>query len=232
MRWFILTVIGATLIAGGSVAAHAGDPLSPLNERTVVVTGRSATPTNPDIFGTVALNAGVTAYGARWRRVSAADTADPRVIALAAAAREAGSDALARLGSVQVEVGRRVQWRRDLDTYKVSDYWAHAGETLTRGVGDSEDIAILKMQILKAAGFAARDIYLCVGRDHLRGADTRLLVRVGSDFYTLDDRSPRPSIAADAHRFVPVITLGRNSAWIHGRRLAGRANRPVVIARR
>ena len=46
----------------------------------MIVTARSTTaPQKPDVFGTVALDAGVTAYGARWRRVSAADLADPRL---------------------------------------------------------------------------------------------------------------------------------------------------------
>jgi len=96
---------------------------------------------------------------------------------------------------------------------------------LARSQGDSEDIAILKMQVLKAAGFSPRDIYLSVGRDRLRGADTLLLVRIGSDFYALDDRSPKPERALGAGRFNPVITLGRNNAWIHGRRLVRTANR-------
>jgi predicted transglutaminase-like cysteine proteinase len=136
-----------------------------------------------------------------------------------------GHDPLSRLAAVHTDVGRRIRWQRDLDTYRISDYWAQAGETLTRGQGDSEDIAILKMQVLKAAGFSARDIYLSVGRDRSRGADTLLLVRIGGDFYALDDRSPGPLRAHGAGRFDPVITLGRNNAWIHGRRVARAASR-------
>jgi predicted transglutaminase-like cysteine proteinase len=205
---------------------------TPTDGGTVVVNARVAPPASPDVFGTVALGAGVTAYGARWRRVSAADEFDPRVKALAAAAMVAGADPVARLAAVHAEVGRRIRWRRDLDTYHVSDYWAQAGETLTRGEGDSEDIAVLKMQILKAAGFASRDIYLSVGRDPARGADTLLLVRVGSDFYALDDRNPTPIRAAAGMRFRPIITLGRGSAWIHGRRVATRQAKSATPALR
>jgi len=232
MRFIRTSSAMALLAAAATSAAAPGSLRVPVDSGTVVVNGPVATPASPDIFGTVALGAGVTAYGARWRRVSGADERDPRVRALAAAALASGANPLARMFAVHAEVGRRIRWRRDLDTYHVSDYWAQAGETLTRGEGDSEDIAVLKMQVLKAAGFAPRDIYLSVGRDPARGADTLLLVRVGSAFYALDDRNPHPVRALGATRFRPVITLGRGSAWIHGRRVATRQARTASAALR
>jgi predicted transglutaminase-like cysteine proteinase len=232
LRWTIPILLASVLAATAPAhAADGGDPLSPIDSGTVTVTARTTTPIRPDIYGTVALNAGVTAYGARWRRVSAADEYDPRIRALGSAVSAARYDPVDRLALVNAEVAKRVQWTRDLDTYRIADYWAQAGETLTRGAGDSEDIAILKMQVLKAAGFPARDIYLSVGRDQARGADTMLLVRVGSDFYALDDRDPRPLLANGRRQFVPIITLGKNSAWLHGRRIV-RASRaaPARVA--
>lgn len=223
MRWTVLISTVVTLLSANAVIAQA-DPLSPSDIGSVVVTGRSTTPSNPDIFGTVALDAGVTPYGARWRRVSAADASDPRIRALGQTVSRASLDPVARLAVVQSEVAHRVHWRRDLDTYRVSDYWAQAGETLSRGAGDSEDIAVLKMQILKAAGFPARDIYLSIGRDRERGADSMLLVRVGSEFYSLDDRESRPLPARTRRQFTPIFTLGKNSAWIHGSRVATRTS--------
>ncbi len=180
-------------------------------------------PASPDVFGTVAVAAGMTAYDVRWRRVSAADRYDPRIVAIAKAA--SGLDELHKLEVVQTEVNRRINWRGDLDGYGLADYWANAGETLTRGIGDSEDIAVVKMQALKAAGFSPRDLYLSVGRDSRRGADMLLLARIGGRFYVLDDRAERPLIAERHSKFVPVITLGDHFAWVHGRRLlsAGRS---------
>ena len=221
MRLALLTMVLLLMLDARTVSAEVpGDRLAPLDHGLVVVDGCASAPFNPNIFGTVALDAGVTAYGARWRRVSNADQHDPRVKALAATAAASSGDALRRLAVVHRAVTTHVRWERDLDTYRIADYWAQAGETLTRGRGDSEDIAILKMQVLKAAGFSARDIYLSVGRDRLRGVDTVLLVRVGNDFYALDDRSPEPVRALGEGRFKPIITLGRNKAWIHGRRIA------------
>jgi len=218
-----MTIIGSLLVAMPAIAQQSRDRLAPLSASapqgdTITVTARPFHIASPDVFGTVALSAGVTVYGARWRRVSNADSADPRLAAMMIAS--SGLDPLAKLAFVQSAVRRRIEWRRDLDGYRVSDYWAQAGETLDRGYGDSEDIAVLKMQALKAAGFGARDFYLSVGRDSARGADTLLLVRVGERFYALDDRSDRPVAAEEHSEFVPVITLGKDIAWLHGKRLA------------
>ncbi|WP_324805909.1 transglutaminase-like cysteine peptidase [Sphingomonas sp. LY29] len=173
-------------------------------------------PTKPNIYGTMALASGVTPYDVRWRRVSAADQADPRILALASRLR--GLDSLTMLSAVQSEIGRRVTWRRDLDEYRVADYWANASETLSRGRGDAEDIAIAKIQVLKAAGFPASDLYISVGKDRSRGLDTLLFARANDRFYVLDDREARPMTPEEHARFEPVITLGHKSTWLHGRR--------------
>lgn len=228
VRSIFAGVLGWALLAAPAVA----DPLAPVDDpQRIIVTGKLLSPEKPDVFGTVALDAGVTAYGARWRRVSAADERDPRLAAIMAGVTDLHP--LAKLGFVQREVRKRIEWKRDLDGYRVSDYWAQAGETLDRGYGDSEDIAVLKMQLLKASGFQPRDFYLTIGRDAARGADTRLIVRVDGRFYALDDRLDRPQTADEHARFVPVITLGKNRAWLHGRRYGGAArSRPRVIAAR
>ena len=227
MRHYVLAMIVGLLSAAPAVTQLASDPLAPLvivtDRPDATVVARGYRPASPDVFLTVAIDAGVTVYDARWRRVSAADLADPRVVAIAATT--AGLDPVAKLGAIHAAVRRQIAWRRDLDGYRVSDYWAQAGETLDRGYGDSEDIAILKMQALKAAGFSPRDIYLSVGRDSARGADTLLLVRAGGRFYALDDRAERPLTPEQHARFIPVITLGKGSAWLHGKRYAGAAMR-------
>ena len=169
--------IGAPLFAASADATPGlEDPLTP----AIVVVAPSAKPSSPDVFGTVALSAGVTSYDVRWRRVSAADRSDPRVLAIAAVAN--GLDSYAMLVAVQAEVRRRVMWKRDLDGYKIYDYWAEAGETLSRGFGDAEDIAVVKIQALKAAGFNPRDLYISVGRDRTRGLDTLLIARANGRF--------------------------------------------------
>ncbi|WP_187107699.1 transglutaminase-like cysteine peptidase [Sphingomonas xanthus] len=178
---------------------------------------------NPDVFGTVALNAGVTFYDARFRRVSTADARDPLVQRLAAGV--AGLDSVAKLRAVQTEVNRRIRWTHDLEGMGVADLWANAGETLRRGIGDSEDIAIVKMQVLKAAGFDAKDLYISIGRHTTRGAHILLLAKTANGFFVLDDQMEALLTPTEHGRFVPVMTLGQGNSWIHGKRVHRVASR-------
>jgi len=170
------------------------------------------------VFGTTALNAGVTFYDARFRRVASTDTKDPLVMSLAQAA--SGLDPVAKLQMVQREVNQRVRWMHDLDNMGVADFWANAGETLRRGTGDSEDIAIAKMQVLKAAGFSPKDLYISIGKHNVRGAHVLLIARAAGSFYVLDDTLQNVTTPAQHGRFTPVMTLGQGASWIHGKRVA------------
>ncbi|HEY0628316.1 MAG TPA: transglutaminase-like cysteine peptidase [Sphingomicrobium sp.] len=177
-------------------------------------------PASPDVFGTVALNAGVTFYDARFRRVASTDSKDPLVQRLAASA--ASLDPIGKLRMVQQELNQRIRWMHDLDNMGVADFWANAGETLRRGTGDSEDIAIAKMQVLKAAGFNPKDLYISVGRHSTRGAHILLLARTASGFFVLDDQASGLMTPAQHARFTPVMTLGQGVSWLHGRRTGSR----------
>ena len=181
-----------------------------------------ARPANPDVFGTVALKAGVTFYDARFRRVSATDARDPLVMRLAAGA--ANLDPVGKLRLVQQEISQAVHWQHDLDNMGVADFWANAGETLRRGTGDAEDIAIAKMQVLKAAGFDPKDLYISVGRHSSRGAHILLLARTANGFFALDDKDGMVP-ASQNTRFTPIMTIGQGMSWIHGRRVGGRPAR-------
>jgi predicted transglutaminase-like cysteine proteinase len=188
-------------------------------------------PASPDVFGTVALKAGVTFYDARFRRVAAADARDPLVQRLAVGA--ANLDPVGKLRLIQDEVNRRVRWMPDLDNMGVADFWANAGETLKRGTGDSEDIAIVKMQALKAAGFNPRDLYISIGRHNVRGAHILLLARTASGFFVLDDPIQGGGIttARQNSRFTPIMTHGQGVSWIHGRRVGRVASGGSVSAK-
>ncbi len=233
-HWLRAAVAGACLAAAVPASADSGESAAtpstpekyqplvihtsglPLKKSTRTVLAR---PASPDVFGTVALNAGVTFYDARFRRVASTDNKDPMVLSLAAAA--AGLDPVAKLRLVQQEVSRRVRWQHDLDNMGVADFWANAGETLRRGTGDSEDIAIVKMQVLKAAGFSPKDLYISVGRHNVRGAHAVLLARTAGGFYVLDDTNFDLMTPAQHGRFTPIMTLGQGGSWVHGRRVGG-----------
>lgn len=215
-KTIMLAVASLAATPALAIDADSSPGLEGIREPAIVVRAPSSAPTSPDVFGTVALNAGVTLYDVRWRRVTAADRSHPRILAIAAALR--GRDPYDMLAAVQGEVARRITWKRDLDGYKVSDYWAEAAETLNRGYGDSEDIAVVKIQALKAAGFSPRDLYISVGKDRSRGLDTLLVARANGRFYVLDDRADRPMTPEQHASFEPIITLGKGVSYLHGRR--------------
>lgn len=176
-------------------------------------------PITPDVFGTAAVGAGVTIYDARFRRVSLADRDHPEILKIAQSL--TGLTPEEKVAAAQAAVLKRVRWTHDLDNMRVADFWSNAAETLERGTGDSEDIAIVVMQVLKAAGFDPRDLYISIGRHRRAGTHTVLLARTPSGFMTVDDRLGRPVSAAASAMFTPVMTVGYGKSWIHGRRIAG-----------
>ena len=209
------TQVHAQTVIGAQSTPDRFNRLRDLAVRPLTVNG----PTSPDVFGTAAVAAGVTFYDARFRRVSLADRADPAVLAIADKLR--GLDPAAQLATVQREVLQRVRWAHDLDNMHVADFWSNAGETLARGTGDSEDIAIVEMQALKAAGFNSRDLYISIGRQKAVGAHIVLLARTPAGFTVLDDRTGIPMATQDDHLFTPVLTVGEGKSWVHGRRVGG-----------
>jgi predicted transglutaminase-like cysteine proteinase len=213
MRKAIVLAAGLLTSAG---MAQARDPLAPLDTPQSCLTC-TASSDAPDAFGSVALRAGVTMYDARFRRVSSKDANAPAVLALAKPLKGLSHEDM--LSRVQQIVRARVQFMSDPDSMKVADLWANAGETLATGYGDDEDIAIVKMQILKAAGYPADDLYLSVGRHPKRGAHIVLLARQEGGFRILDHLHAVP-LSADrkSAEFTPVVTVGTHGSWIHGYR--------------
>lgn len=220
----VMLAITGAFIASSAIAQTVVGPDSTSSRfnrlRDISVRPLTATaPISPDVFGTAAIGAGVTFYDARFRRVSLADRNDPAVLAIADTLR--GLSPVEQLATVQREVLARVKWSTDLETMHVADLWANAGETLRRGAGDSEDIAIVEMQALKAAGFNSRDLYISIGRQKPVGAHIVLLARTPEGFVVLDDRVGRPMLAHSSRQFTPVLTIGEGKSWIHGRRISG-----------
>ena len=208
---FLCTVAGAVPApAQGVNAASAGIVVPPPRA------SRLAPAKSPDVFGTAAVAAGVTFYDARFRRVAATDNAHPLVAEIANTLR--GLPPEQQLMEAHRQVLQKVRWAHDLDTMRVADLWANAGETLERGAGDSEDIAVVAMQVLKAAGWNPRDLYISIGREKKVGTHIVLLARAPSGFYVLDDRANRAMRPQEHARFTPILTLSEGKSWIHGRR--------------
>jgi len=187
----------------------------------------------PDVFGTVALPAPVMPMAAKWAKVREYAPSSSLQLLVEPVA---GLDRSRQMLFVQSAVQRTLIYREDQQMWGEPDYWASAAETLFRGGGDCEDLAIVKYQALLALGFAPEDLVLSVGRDLKRGDHALLLVRQGGDWWVLDDKYSRPIRSEDQKGFEPIVSFsGASAQWLHGRRraeppLSGAS--PIPAARR
>lgn len=171
---------------------------------------------DPSIFGSVALRVGRTALDARWLRAAyAAPPADSRWReAVRAASALPGP---ARLQLANTWVNHRIAFESDIENYGVSDYWASARESLARGRGDCEDYAIAKLELLRAAGVPAADLYLVVAKDLVRRVDHAVLVvRMSDGYWVLDNGTDEVLPADGVQDYRPVVTFSAGKTWLHG----------------
>ena len=179
----------------------------------------------PDVFGTVALTVGTTKLDSRWHRVE-------RSPVTGAAAGYAASlrdlDPVARADAVNKYVNERVAFVDDWKQYGKADLWSAASETLRRGKGDCEDYAIAKMQMLRTAGIADKDMYLVVLKDLVRRADHAVLVvRAGGRMLLLDNGTDAIADTETVRDYRPILTFGASGTWTHGYR---RSVAPLNVA--
>ena len=121
------------------------------------------------------------------------------------------------LESVNRWVNRNVTYVEDNVLYNRADYWAGANRTLTLKMGDCEDIALAKLQLLADAGFKREDMFLAIVKDTVRRADHALLVvRIDDSFVILDNATDALLDGAHAHGYKPIVSYSADTAWLHG----------------
>ena len=186
----------------------------------------------PDLFGTVALPVRNTRMDNRWRRVSA--PIEPHwLVQLIAPVRH--HDKHQQLRYVQQSVNRLIRFRLDDENWDEGDRWATVAETMRRGAGDCEDIAIIKLHALRQLGFGARDLYLTIGKFNRAPVHAMLVARVDWRFWVLDIRVDSLGDAATLKDFKRLMTLGADNSWLHGRpihsvfRMRDYTTRPTFI---
>lgn len=178
----------------------------------------------PDVFGTVALKVGHTPLDARWHAVEHSAVAGT---AARFAQSLSGAAAFRQLEAVNWYVNRRVRFADDEQRFGRADVWSTANETLRSGRGDCEDFAIAKMQMLRAAGFSQRDLYLVIVRDLVRRADHALLVaRLPDRMVVLDNGTDELLDTSSVSDYRPVLTFASTGEWTHGYRL----DAPINVA--
>ena len=131
----------------------------------------------------------------------------------------------ARLQAVNEGVNALLTYASDDETYGIGDYWATLQESLARGRGDCEDIAIAKMWLLNAAGVDLSDMRLVVLNDTLRGIDHAVLSVIEDGHqYVLDNTAWKVGRADWMRGYRPIYALSSQQSWIYGSRV------PVQVA--
>ena len=171
-------------------------------------------PPSPAVFGLSASPEKLTLQDDRWVRIGALPSRSPLLAALVAGA--ANMNRYQQASFVQATVQTKLIYRVDQDNWGIRDYWASADETIARGAGDCEDLALVKMQALRLLGFNERDLYLMTGA-RMSGEDhALLLVRVDGRFWVMEDGLSRLVRAEAFHTFRPAITYSAGWKWVHG----------------
>lgn len=199
------------------------DTLVPASRGTIVTPVRdwtpaaaAARPDMPDVFGSVALRVGRTSLDRRWRTVEGAGV-DGAAAEFARAL--SGEREIERLDAVNRYVNHRIAFTDDSRQFGRADLWLSASATLKRGKGDCEDYAIAKMQMLRAAGIAKRDMYLVIVKDLVRRSDHAVLVvRSGGRLMLLDNGTDEIRDAHASSDYRPVLTFAASGTWTHGYR--------------
>lgn len=215
----------ATVPAALTPASYARPLVRPTILRTTPVAAPAVRSGRPDLFGSVALAVGRTSLDSRWRRVRSAHL--PTTAAHYAHALRS-RDALARVEAINRYVNHRVQFTDDSRQFGRADQWSGATETLRRGRGDCEDYAITKMQMLRAAGFAPKNLYLVLVKDLVRRADHAVLVvRTADRMLLLDNGTDTVADTETVRDYRPIFSFAATGTWTHGYR---RTAPPVALA--
>lgn len=181
----------------------------------------------PDLMKTVALAVSRTPLYDRWSTVANAPVPDrPEVAELVHQMR--GQSRMRQLEIANRWMNHRLEFASDWEVYGEADHWASLSESLPRGRGDCEDYAIGKMQLLRAAGVPAKDMYLLLARDLVRRADHALLiVRLDGQFVVLDSSNDLLLTDLEVRDYQPVMSFSGDQSWLHGLKQA-----PVMVASR
>ncbi|MBX3582646.1 MAG: transglutaminase-like cysteine peptidase [Rhizobiaceae bacterium] len=157
----------------------------------------------PGVFRSFAIPMKNFPVSARWAPIyraigacvgTACQSKSPAFAKIVQSARQMGF--LAKLEKVNRGVNELITYRRDKATYGSLDHWAKPSEILTRGAGDCEDFAILKMAALMDAGVPPQSMSLVVLQDSQKGVFHAVLsVTTGSGIFILDN--VRDSVVKD-----------------------------------
>lgn len=180
----------------------------------------------PGVFGSVAIPMRNFPVAGRWAKVyrdisgcteTSCGKNGAALFGLAADSRD--RKFLDKLAVMNRAVNTMIAYRKDQGVYGNVDYWAKPAEILSRGAGDCEDFAILKMSALIKAGVPAQSMSLVVLQDASRGVFHAVLsVATQSGTFILDNLSNQVLRDEALKSYVPLYSFSTDRAWIHGAR--------------
>lgn len=170
-------------------------------------------------LGTRAIPVKRTRFDDRWDRVRRAAPAGLMQVQLRRANASRGLNERELLARVNQWVNREVAYVNDDRNYRQRDFWATAEQTIARGSGDCEDFAILKMQLLRAAGISTDRMKLVLLRDLAANSDHAfLLVQTAQGKVVLDNMTDRLYDGSQPNSVRPVLSFSDNRRWVHAYR--------------
>jgi predicted transglutaminase-like cysteine proteinase len=170
-------------------------------------------------LGTRAIPIKRTRFDALWDRVRRPAPTGLMRAQLDRANVPAGLGEQELLARVNQWVNGRIAYVNDDRNYRQSDFWATAEQTLARGSGDCEDFAILKMQLLRAAGVDSDRMKLVLLRDLAANADHAfLLVQTDGGKLVLDNTTNLVYDGSRSNSVRPVLSFSDNRRWVHAYR--------------
>jgi predicted transglutaminase-like cysteine proteinase len=186
------------------------------------------------VFGSVAISVSNSIHAEKWKQILAEQgdnilkapcetlrqgCSNPRLQQARAVVREArGLDRNAKARLINRFVNETIQYMTDIENYGELDHWATLTETMNKGRGDCEDIAIVKMWMLKASGIDSSDLHLLIGKHiKLHQDHAILVVRADTDqnFY-LDNLSNKIIYSSAEASMQPLLSYGTRGTWLHG----------------
>jgi predicted transglutaminase-like cysteine proteinase len=117
-----------------------------------------------------------------------------------------------QLGKVNRAVNLAIRPESDWAQYGFADFWASPLQTLTSGVGDCEDYAIVKYVLLRALGMAEADLRLMIVHDDKHQTEHAIVaVRDEQEWLILDNRTMFIVSADDASYYNPMFVLAQKT---------------------
>jgi predicted transglutaminase-like cysteine proteinase len=169
------------------------------------------------ILGSLSITVRQTPLDRKWSAVNAKQGQGRMTAFLSATRARHSSGEVAQVEAINSWVNRKIEFGEDRDIYGRADYWAPAAETLRRGIGDCEDFAIAKMELLAALGVTRDKMRLVIARDLVRNADHAVLVvTLSGGAVMLDNMTDRLLDARLPNDYRPIMSFSQNAKWVHG----------------